>query len=69
MSTKDPRATEKVLSFINKHQKRHGFPPTRVEICEHMGWSSTNSASYHINKLIKSGAIKVQPMVARGITL
>lgn len=69
MSTRDKGATDKVLSFINKHQKRHGFPPTRVEICKHMGWASTNSASYHISKLIKSGQITVKPMVARGISL
>ena len=38
-----PRQTE-ILRFIRSHTETQGFPPTRMEICQAMGFQSPNAA-------------------------
>lgn len=44
-----------VLAFIANASAQKGSPPTVVEIAEHFGWSSQNSAKVHIDALIRKG--------------
>jgi repressor LexA len=53
--------------MITAYIEKHGYPPTRTNICEGCGFSSPNAAQWHIDKLISAGAIEVDVHVARGI--
>ena len=57
----------KILSFLKAYTKAQGYPPTRQEICEHMGYKSVNSAQEALRAMAKKGAIKVSPETTRGI--
>ena len=61
-----PRQAE-ILRFIRTHTETQGFPPTRVEICEAMGFQSPNAAEEHLRALARKGAIEMIPGASRGI--
>jgi repressor LexA len=63
-----PRQTE-ILQFIRSHAETQGFPPTRVEICQAMGFQSPNAAEEHLRALARKGAIEMTPGTSRGIRL
>jgi repressor LexA len=63
-----PRQAE-ILAALRKLQDRHGRPPTRAEICEHLGFRSPNAAEEHLRTLARKGAIELVPGAARGIRL
>ena len=42
-----PRQAE-ILEFIRSHAKESGYPPTRAEICQAMGFRSPNAAEEHL---------------------
>jgi len=44
-----------------------GFPPTRAEIAERMGFKSVNAAEQHLRALEKKGAIEISAGSSRGI--
>ena len=44
-----------------------GFPPTRAEIAERMGFRSVNAAEQHLRALEKKGAIEISSGASRGI--
>jgi repressor LexA len=56
-----------ILRFIRTHTEMQGFPPTRVEICEAMGFQSPNAAEEHLRALARKGAIEMIPGASRGI--
>lgn len=58
---------EQVLEYIKSFSNKHGYPPTRIEICECFLWSSPNAAQCHLNALAKKGAIKLSRGASRGI--
>ena len=68
METLTARQTE-ILRLIADYMERHGFPPTRNEICEAMGFSSPNAAEEHLKALARKGAIEMTPGASRGIRL
>ena len=68
MKTLTPRQTE-ILRFIRSHAETQGFPPTRVEICQAMGFRSPNAAEEHLRALARKGAIEMTPGASRGIRL
>lgn len=52
------RPTERqreVITFIAAHQRVNGQPPTWREIATHLGVSSTNGITDHVNTLIRDG--------------
>ena len=57
----------KILAFIRKHVADKGYPPTRSEICEHMGYESMNSAQDALKALAAKGAIELTIGTPRGI--
>jgi repressor LexA len=63
-----PRQAE-ILAAIRRLAERHGRPPTRAEICEHLGFRSPNAAEEHLRTLARKGALELVPGAARGIRL
>jgi repressor LexA len=68
MKVLTPRQTE-ILRFIRSHAETQGFPPTRMEICQAMGFQSPNAAEEHLRALARKGAIEMTPGASRGIRL
>ena len=63
-----PRQAE-ILKLIERYTAKSGFPPTRSEICEAMGFRSPNAAEEHLKALARKGAIEMIPGASRGIRL
>jgi len=61
-----PRQTE-ILELIRSHIAETGYPPTRAEICDIMGFKSPNAAEDHLRALSRKGVIEVLPGTSRGI--
>jgi repressor LexA len=60
---------EEILSFIKDYQQETGYPPTRSEIAQKMGFRSPNAAEEHLRALARKGAIEMLPGTSRGIRL
>ena len=58
---------QRVLDFITDFMRAEGFPPTRAEICDALGFRSPNAAEDHLRALVKKGAIEMLPGTSRGI--
>lgn len=58
-----------ILTFIRDTLDRTGMPPTRSEIAEHFGFSSTFAVGKHLQALEKKQAIELLPGLSRGIRL
>lgn len=56
-----------VLRLIRELTEVSGFPPTRAEIAEKMGFRSVNAAEQHLRALAKKGAIEISSGASRGI--
>ena len=60
---------EEILQFIKDHLSETGYPPTRSEIAQKMGFRSTNAAEEHLRALARKGAIEILPGTSRGLRL
>jgi repressor LexA len=56
-----------ILKLIRELTEVSGFPPTRAEIAERMGFRSVNAAEQHLRALEKKGAIDISSGASRGI--
>ena len=63
------KTQQKVLDFINSYRNKNGYPPTRREIGDALGFSSENAAQEHLVNLEKHGAISLTRGISRGIRL
>lgn len=63
-----PRQTE-VLDLIQRAVEETGWPPTRAEIAEALGFRSANAAEEHLRALARKGVIELVKGTARGIRL
>ncbi len=63
-----PRQQE-ILDLIRSEIQRTGFPPTRVEIAQALGFRSPNAAEDHLRALARKGAIVLTAGASRGIRL
>lgn len=68
MDTLTPRQAE-ILKLIEDYTESSGYPPTRNEICEAMGFRSPNAAEEHLRALARKGVIEMIPGASRGIRL
>ncbi|HKI75312.1 MAG TPA: transcriptional repressor LexA [Pseudomonadales bacterium] len=62
------RQTE-VLDFIRSHIDATGYPPTRADIAQELGFRSANASEEHLKALARKGAIEIIPGTSRGIKL
>lgn len=56
-----------VLRLIRELTEVSGYPPTRAEIAEKMGFRSVNAAEQHLRALERKGAIEISSGASRGI--
>ena len=56
-----------ILKLIRELTEVSGFPPTRAEIAERMGFRSVNAAEQHLRALERKGAIEISSGASRGI--
>lgn len=68
MTRLTPRQTE-ILAFIKQWLEVHGYPPTRAEIAQELGFRSPNAAEDHLKALARKGAIEMIPGASRGIRI
>jgi len=62
------RQTE-VLDFIKSYIDETGYPPTRADIAQELGFRSANASEEHLKALARKGAIEIIPGTSRGIKL
>lgn len=55
-----PRQAE-ILAFIKRCLEDNGYPPTRAEIAQELGFKSPNAAEEHLKALARKGAIEMTP--------
>lgn len=63
-----PRQAE-ILAFIKHCLEDNGYPPTRAEIAQALGFKSPNAAEEHLKALARKGAIEMTPGASRGIRI
>ncbi len=63
-----PRQSE-ILAFIRSCLEATGYPPTRAEIAQKLGFKSPNAAEEHLKALARKGAIEMTPGASRGIRI
>src|SRR3954468_7458708 len=56
-----------ILRLVRELTEVSGYPPTRAEIAEKMGFRSVNAAEQHLRALEKKGAIDIASGSSRGI--
>ena len=60
---------QQVLELIRRHIAETGYPPTRADIADELGFRSPNAAEEHLKALARKGAIEIIPGTSRGIRL
>ncbi|WP_420591545.1 transcriptional repressor LexA [Bacterioplanoides sp.] len=58
---------QQVLDCIKASVEETGFPPTRAEIANELGFRSPNAAEEHLKALARKGAIEMMAGASRGI--
>lgn len=58
-----------VLQLIAEFIQESGFPPTRAEISQKLGFRSANAAEDHLRALERKGYIEMLPGASRGIRI
>lgn len=69
MAIKLTQRQQQVLDLIRGSILRTGFPPTRAEIAQSLGFRSANAAEDHLKALARKGAIILTAGASRGIRL
>jgi len=69
MATQLTDRQQQILDLIRQALANTGFPPTRAEIAQTLGFKSANAAEDHLKALAKKGAIELTPGASRGIKL
>lgn len=60
---------QEVLDLIKRSIDETGYPPTRAEIAQELGFRSANAAEEHLKALARKGAIEMVAGASRGIRL
>ena len=60
---------EQILNLIRDAIQNTGFPPTRAEIANELGFRSANAAEEHLQALARKKMIVLTPGTSRGIRL
>ncbi|MBV6303798.1 transcriptional repressor LexA [Candidimonas humi] len=69
MAVKLTARQQQILDLIRSEIVRTGFPPTRAEIAQALGFKSANAAEDHLRALARKGAIELTAGASRGIRL
>jgi repressor LexA len=63
----DPQ--QRILDYLRTYVAQKGYPPTRQEIANAMGYVSPNAAHEHLLALQRKGCLTITPEISRGIRL
>lgn len=63
------RRQSQVLDIVRRHIADTGYPPTRVDIANELGFRSPNAAEEHLRALARKGALEMIPGTSRGLRL
>ena len=69
MSIKLTDRQQQILDLIRQAVVNTGFPPTRAEIAQTLGFKSANAAEDHLRALARKGVIELTAGASRGIRL
>ena len=58
-----------ILKLIKELTEVSGFPPTRAEIADRMGFRSVNAAEQHLRALERKGALDISSGSSRGLKI
>lgn len=58
-----------IAELIRRHLDETGYPPTRAEIAQALGFRSANAAEEHLRALARKGVIELMRGRSRGIRL
>ncbi|MBQ0712606.1 MAG: repressor LexA [Porticoccus sp.] len=60
---------QQIYDLIKQHIVNTGYPPTRAEIANELGFKSPNAAEEHLRALARKGVIEMISGTSRGIRL
>jgi repressor LexA len=60
---------QQVLDVVRQYIEDTGYPPTRADIAQQLGFKSANAAEEHLKALARKGAIEMIAGASRGIRL
>ena len=60
---------QEILDLIKSNVEETGYPPTRAEIAQNLGFRSANAAEDHLKALARKGVIEMIPGASRGIRI
>lgn len=60
---------QQVLDLVRDYIDATGYPPTRMDIANELGFKSPNAAEEHLRALARKGAIEIIAGASRGIRL
>ncbi|MEH6468712.1 MAG: transcriptional repressor LexA [Porticoccus sp.] len=60
---------QQIYDLIKQHIEDTGYPPTRAEIANELGFKSPNAAEEHLRALARKGVIEMISGTSRGIRL
>src|SRR5690554_1077542 len=60
---------QEILHFLKNWIEQHGYPPTRVEMANALGFRSPNAAEDHLKTLARKGAIEMTAGASRGFRI
>jgi repressor LexA len=69
MTIKLTERQQQILDLIREAVASTGFPPTRAEIAQKLGFRSANAAEDHLRALARKGVIELTAGASRGIRL
>ena len=58
---------QQIYDLIKQHIENTGYPPTRAEIANELGFKSPNAAEEHLRALARKGVIEMISGTSRGI--
>ena len=58
---------QQIFDLIKENLEETGYPPTRAEIAQTLGFRSANAAEDHLRALARKGVIEMIPGASRGI--
>lgn len=58
-----------VYEFVVEFRAKHGYAPTHREIAHGVGIGSTNGVAEHLQRIVRKGYLRFEPMLARGLVI
>lgn len=67
--TREEEIEQKIIDYMEEYTKKNDYSPTIREICEAVGFKSTNTGHNYVTRLIEKGRICKSPIKSRTLQL